>query len=175
MTKRLEAFLIRCVDVLWDTDAPFLVETLNGVRNAPEHERRELIVNALDGQRQRLLNQAVSAVNKARRAIAHIFGENGRELVDAFLHFAEADAAGRAGVTDSTVARIDMLRGVMADHLLAIVNERLVDGAGLRGLLEGDAGISVIWPCIVEDVRARYPHFVNPDLRVLRHLFLDSD
>jgi hypothetical protein len=150
---RLVAFLNERNAWTWEQDAPGLVVALNDTRGCPEWVRHERIVEALEGQQQRLLNLASWVTRQARSHFVADFGPQGAAVGDAFGVVAKADGGGRTGVTDLTHAVSEQLRYVMADHLIEILNERPIEADELRCLLEGKDGAVVVAEYLVGEFR----------------------
>ena len=115
-------------------------------------------MEALAEQQQRLLNIATFVATDIRRHMTDLFGaEVGSAIGDAFGMLAKPDATNRTGVSDLTHVHAEMLRYVMADHLLEILNEREIRGEELRLLLEGGPGAAIIGRYMMDQVLQGHP------------------
>jgi hypothetical protein len=161
VAKRLPLLLSKRDAMLWDQDAPQLLLCLNAVRGAPLSERHDLIVDALDGQQQRLLNLAAYVAAALRKHLVATFGDEAAQLADGFALFAQSDRSSRTGVTDVTATTCNMLRFVLADHLLTVLDEREIGSAELRSLLEGKVGAGVVGAHIFEVLKKTDPRMRN--------------
>jgi hypothetical protein len=156
--ERVAHVLVRRNKRMWDEDSPKLVASLNAARTVEPFERHDAIVEAIAGQQQRLLNIAAFVASDVRRYMTEMFGaEIGSFVGDAFGVLAQPDAANRTGVTDLTHVHAEMLRDVMADHLLEILNERPIEDDELRLLLEGGPGAAIIGRYMMEEVQKAHP------------------
>ena len=155
--KRLARVLAKRKDRIWSQDAPSLLAAINAAREVDPADRHESIVDALAGQQQRLLNLVSFFATSVRRHLVQTYGEDaGSPMGDAFGVLAAPDGSSRTGVTELTYVHADMLRYVMADHLLAVLNERAIEMDELRLLLEGVRGAEIVGRFMVEQVNRAY-------------------
>lgn len=159
---RLTVLLAKRLNRAWERVAPALVAAINGARSAEPFERHDKIVEALDGQQQRLLNLASFVANDARQLLSEQFGKAGEAIGDVFGLVAQPDGASRTGVSELTHAHTEMLRYVMADHILGILNEREIDADELRLLLEGGPGHAVVLRYMTDQVQGMPLGFREP-------------
>jgi len=156
--ERLARVLAKRNDRIWNEDAPKLLAALNAAREIEHFDRHDAIVEALAGQKQRLLNLASFVASGVRDHLTETFGESaGSSIGDAFGLLAAPDGSSRTGVTDLTHVHAEMLCYVMADHLLDILNERPIESDELRFLLEGGRGAAVVGRHMMEQVQQAHP------------------
>ena len=156
--ERLARLLAKRDERMWAQDAPKLLASINAVRDVEPFERHDAVVEALASQRQRLLNLAARVARDIRRHITTAVGEDaGASIGDAFDLLAAPDGASKTGVTDLTHVHADMLSYVMADHILEVLNERPIENAELRRLLEGRRGAAIVGRFMLEQVQQGHP------------------
>jgi hypothetical protein len=155
--KRLPVLMAKRADWLWQQDSPRLVAALNETRNAAQYERHERIVDALRGQEQRLLNLAAFIVSDFKRHLTEQFGDEAAAVVNVLAPLVQADGKSRTGVSDLTAVHADMLRYVMADHLLPLLEDHAIDGDELRSLIEGWLGAAAVGTYMMQHLQRAHP------------------
>lgn len=153
VASRLSSFIRKRDGKLWEDDAPRLVTAINATRQLPDADRHSRIVEALDGQQQRLLNLVSLVVRRLRADLLQEFGEAAGGVADAFDLFARPDPSSMAGVTELTRTHTELLREVMADHLLELLEKRAIEADDLKGFLEGNRGAAIVFQHVYEHVR----------------------
>jgi len=158
--QRVDRFLAKFVDKQWTEEAPSLAERLDAIRSAPAVDRHDLIVTVLEGQRQRLLDLANTFITRLAAHLKKTLGDEGEAVGELLQLLVSGDTTTQTGVSELSFVNAEMLRNVMADAILPIVNSGPVDKSTLRNLLEGQPGIVVVGSYLTEAV-------VKPVLRAL--------
>ncbi|MEO7037370.1 MAG: hypothetical protein ABI548_25670 [Polyangiaceae bacterium] len=146
-------------DLIWRREGAQLVQSHNDARNSAQADQHDLVVQALGDQRQRLLNLAGSFARKLQRHLTQTIGAEGQAIGGAFRLFTQGDRSSKTGVTDLTYAVAEMLRFVMADHILRMLTTRPIESVELQGLLEGSAGELIVGEYMLAEMKKGHPWF----------------
>ncbi len=156
VTDRLATLIAKQAERQWDEEAPDLVNRLNATRETQPAKRHDLIVEALQSQKQRILNLAVRVGRDMREHLGKI-GPGGESIGDAMLLLVQPDGASRTGVTELAEVNIGMMIFALADHLYALLPQKEITLRELRLLLEGGRGAAIIGRYLYEQIRSAHP------------------
>jgi hypothetical protein len=145
-------------DMLWTDDALSLLAEVNAARDLPPLERRDTVSKVIKTQGQRLLNIAVFVAHDLRKAITADFGQaDGNALGDALDRLVQPDSQRRSGVTLLTELNVKRLCDAVTDRIIATISSEPITESGLRDLLEGGPGASVVARVMFSAVKPTIP------------------